>query len=85
MYNYEEQKKHVFTEDGQVMFLKIRDKAHQLLEAAGAFRLEELVKRVTGDSWTMMACIDRLIELGEIKEIPQGKIAGQDRVFVRNK
>lgn len=84
MYNYNEQKKNIFTEDGQVIFLKVRDKVKALLDGAGAFRMEELMKWITGDSWTFIACVDRLVELGEILEIPQGKVMEQDRVFVRN-
>lgn len=84
MYNYSEQKKKIFTEDGQVIFLEVRDKAQQLLDGAGAFRLQELMTWLTGDSWTIIACVDRLVELGEIREIPQGKVMGQDRVFVKN-
>lgn len=83
-YNYKEQKKSIFTEDGQVLLLKVRDKAQQLLDGAGAFRLQELMQWVSGDSWTILACVDRLVELGEIREIPQGKVMGQDRVFVKN-
>jgi hypothetical protein len=37
----------------------------------------------SGDSWTMLACMDRLVELGEIREVPQSGVAGQDRIFVK--
>lgn len=40
------------------------------------------VRGVTGDSWEMMARVDRLVELGEIREITGSNVAGQDRVFV---
>lgn len=83
MYNYEEQKKNIFTEEGQVMFLKIRDKVHALLTVAGAFTLGNAIHKVGGgSSWDMLACVDRLVELGEIREIPQGDVTGQDRIFV---
>jgi hypothetical protein len=36
-----------------------------------------------GDSWELMACVDRLIELGEISEIERGDCPGQYRVFVK--
>ena len=29
-----------------------------------------------------LACVDRLVELGEIKEITNGGVAGQHRVFI---
>lgn len=82
-YNYEEQKSAIFTEDGQRMFLKIRDHAQDLLKKAGAARMQELMSGAgSGDSWDMLACVDRLVELGELREVPQGRVAGQHRVFV---
>lgn len=83
-YNYQEQRKNIFTEDGQVLFLKIRDRMDQLLKVAGAVRLRDLLTDVTGDSWDMLACVDRLVELGEICEITGRNVAAQDRVFVRH-
>ena len=82
-YNYETERAHIFTEDGQIMFLKIRDRAKFLLNAAGAVRGQELTDGVIGDGWKMLACVDRLVELGELREITEGQqVAKQDRVFV---
>jgi hypothetical protein len=37
-----------------------------------------------GDTWDMLACMDRLVELGEIREVTMnGDVAGQHRVFVK--
>jgi hypothetical protein len=63
-YKYEEERKNVFTEEGQVTFLKVRDQVKALLEKAGAFRMDKLC--ITGDSFFTLACVDRLVELGEI-------------------
>jgi hypothetical protein len=83
MYKYEELKEIIFTEDGQVMFLKIRDNVSRLLELSEAFSMSSVIKCVSGDTWKMMACVDRLVELGEIREITEpNKVAGQNRVFV---
>ena len=82
MYNYQTEKQRIFTEDGQEMFLKIRDKVQQLLKQSGAVMMQNAISGVTGDSWMMLACVDRLVELKEIKEITSGNIAGQHRVFV---
>lgn len=66
------------------MFLRIRDKTHELLELAGAARLEEMISGNTGESWLMLACVDRLVELGEIREVTEkGSCAGQHRIFVK--
>jgi hypothetical protein len=82
-YDYQEQKSAIFSEAGQRMFLKIRDHTKELLAKAGAVRCQEMMAGAGGgDSWNMLACVDRLVELGEIQEIPQERCAGQDRVFV---
>lgn len=81
-YSYAEWRSMVFTEDGQVMFLKIRDKARELTDVAGAVRSDKLLC-CSGNVWNMLACIDRLVELGELIEITKpGEVAGQHRVFV---
>lgn len=82
-YDYQTQRAEVFTERGQIMFLKIRDHTRRLLDISGAARLQEMIATTSGDSWTMLACVDRLVELGELKEITAGMcFAGQHRVFV---
>ena len=80
MYNSHEKKKTLFTEESQVKFLKIRDKAQELLKVAGAFRMQEVMLGVTGSTWETMACVDRLVELNEIQELPR-QCAGQHRIF----
>ena len=84
MYEYQEQRAAIFTEDGQKMFLGIRDGTHALLKKSGAVTMGRAMSSGEGggDSWATMACVDRLVELGEIREIPQERCAGQDRVFV---
>lgn len=84
MYNYSNEKHKIFTEDGQVLFLKIRDKINFLLKKAGAINMSSAISGNTGNSWEMMACVDRLVELEEIREITESDVAGQNRIFVRN-
>jgi hypothetical protein len=70
MYNYETEKPKLFTDEGQRMFLRVRDHAHKLHQAAGCFTVENAMSKAGGgDSWTMLACVDRLVELGEFKYI----------------
>lgn len=83
MYNYQTEKSKIFTEDGQKTFLKIRDKVQQLLKQSGAVMLQNAISGVTGETWLQLACIDRLVELKEIKEITPSGVMGQDRVFVK--
>jgi len=82
-YDYRSHKAFVFTEQGQVTFLNIRDQTRSLIEKAGAAMLNRMVANCIGGSWELMACVDRMVELGEIKEI-QNTInrASQFRVFV---
>ncbi len=81
-YDYETQRSFVFTEAGQVMFLAIRDKAQELIKVAGAVMSVKLIACTSGDTWNMLACIDRLVELGELRELTGTAVAGQHRVFV---
>lgn len=84
MYDYETEKPYIFTEQGQVQFLSIRDNAQKLLKSAGAATMERLISGQTGISWQMMACVDRLVELRELIEIPNPiSRAGQHRIFIK--
>lgn len=81
-YVYQTQRPFVFTEEGQVMFLRIRDRAKSLLKLSGAIRTEELIAECIGCTWNMRACVDRLVELGELQRLPQDNIPGQYEVFI---
>ncbi len=81
-YKYEIEKPKILTDEGQRIFLKVRDRVHRLLDEAGAVMLHCAIKGETGDGWTLMAYVDRMVELGEIKEITNAQVAGQHRVFV---
>lgn len=84
VYNYETEKPKLFTEENQLLFLGIRDRVQELLKKSGAV-MQGCVGLPSGvgaaDSWTMLACFDRLVELGELEEITR-KCAGQHRVFI---
>jgi len=82
-YNYQAERPFVFTEEGQVMFLKIRDTAKLLLDKSGAVSCARLISGCTGSSWSMLACVDRLVELRELAEVPNPySSAGLDRLFI---
>lgn len=80
-YQYEKEKTKLFAEENQEGFLKTRDRVKELLATAGAFRFQEAM--MAGGSWQQIARIDRLVELGEIREITGSGVAGQHRVFVK--
>ena len=81
-YEYEVEKRWLMTDQGQRDFLKVRDHVQRLLDEGGAFMMQHAWKPITGSSWHMLACVDRLVELGEIRELTDDEVAGQHRVFV---
>ena len=83
-YTYQAERDRLFTDEGQRMFLAVRDRANKLLGEAGAFTAEACFRSISGDTFDMLASVDRMVELEELTELtnPQ-KVWGQDRVFVR--
>jgi len=82
MYIYATQKKELFTEEGSALYQAIRDNVKNLLATSGAVMMKNAIVG-TGDSWTMLACVDRMVELGEIREVTAlDSCQGQHRVFV---
>lgn len=83
MYDYQKHKAFTLTDAGQRKLLKIRDFAFECFRTAGSARADKLMIG-GGDSWDTMALIDRLVEIGDIREVGQeSKIAWQCRVFVK--
>lgn len=80
-YEYEKEKPFIFTDEGNRAFIKIRDNTFRLMKQSGAARCQEMMIG-TGNSWSLLACIDRMVELNDIREITPPNVAGQDRVFV---
>lgn len=88
MYQYKEQRAYIFTEKGQIEFLRIRDHVQDLLTRAGAVRMDCATHppgRGSSDSWDAIACVDRLVELKELREITPKDTIGQHRIFVSTK
>lgn len=86
MYIYEHERKKLFSDEGQKLFIKIRDQVNRMLDVAGAVRMGHATQLPPGigaeDGWTLNACVDRMVELHELVEIPtHGR--GQDRIFRR--
>lgn len=83
MYDYQKLKPEILTDEGQRLFLKIRDKVNALLKQAGAVRMQEAINGFSGETWLMLACVDRMVELKELRELTEhANTAGQYRVFV---
>ncbi len=85
-YSYRAEREFVFSEEGQELFLNIRDQTHRLTKAAGAVTLEAAIRGFSGDTFQMMACVDRLVEIGELKEVQHNDPSvSQSRIFFRSK
>lgn len=87
-YNYENHRAFTATDEGFEMIFRIRDFAERAFDLAGAVRAKELMNAAggKGDSWDMMACIDRLVEAGYMFDFAKydgASIPWQHRVFVR--
>lgn len=82
MYNYKEMKQYIFKEENQKDFLKVRDNVKKMLSESGSFNMLSALRGISGDNWVQLAFVDRLVELGEIREITPPNTAEQDRVFV---
>ena len=80
-YEYKEQRSRIFTDEGQRMFLQIRDRVKKLIKLAGAVRMQEAINGTSGDGWEMLACVDRMVELGELHEVTAPDECGQYRIF----
>lgn len=81
-YDYSTHRERLFTDEGQKLFIKIRDKVHELIESSGSIRMQEAITPANGDVWDLLACVDRMVELGELREIPTDG-PGQHRLFVK--
>ena len=83
-YTYVEYRKYALTDDGQIKTLALLRFANRALEMAGAVRADKLMAAAgSGTSWDLMACVDRLVELDELREVVSaGTTAWQYRVFV---
>ena len=82
-YDYTNERKFVFTEVGIVTLLKIRDRVQKLLLASGAVREQEIHSAMSGDSWQLLACVDYLVERGEIRRVHAEGVR-QHNVYISN-
>lgn len=84
-YDYQTERPQLFTDAGQRMFIAIRDGVHRILDQSGAITLEKAMNagRCTGNSWAMIACIDRMVELKELREVMYERVASNVRIFMK--
>lgn len=83
IYEYQDWRSDLFTEEGQIIFLQIRDNVRRLLKESGAFKHTYAYRNITSDNYTMAACIDRLLELKEIILVSPPNTGWPERIFER--
>lgn len=84
-YDYETEKPKLFTEEGPQVFIAFRDRAISVLNDSGAFMYERVERGVKGihDTWMGLACIDRMVELGEVEDLSPEGVWRQHRIYAR--
>jgi len=84
-YEYLKERSYVLTKEGQCKMFNVRNVADQAIKISGAVRADKLMDAAgSGNSWSLMAVVDYLVEVGELREIPTYG-AWQHRVFVSAK
>lgn len=78
LYNYEEEKKKI----DKNMLWSITSQAQTLLDTSGSFTFPYVTRSINGKIWSMIACVDYLVETGFIREITNKDILAE-RVFVK--
>lgn len=81
-YDYQKEKRNLFTENGLKTLIKVRDNSIRLSNISEVFTLEKMISNCSGGSWTMLAAVDYLEELGEIKCV-HSPGSTQKKIYVR--
>lgn len=81
-YEYQIERPKLFTEEGVAMLFKVRDQVSKHIFHAGACTADKIIRPITGDSWLMLAAIDYMEELGEIKCVYEG-YRSNDAVYIK--
>jgi hypothetical protein len=80
-YDYVKEKPNVFLEENQELFLRMRDNILKMLNSTGAFQTSFALTE-SGDTFLMLAVVDRLEEIHDIKLVYSDKSI-QRNVYTR--
>lgn len=83
-YSFETEKKNLRSDAGQLAIVATAFRAKDACAVAGAVTMAALISGMVGvsDSWGQLAVVDRLCEIGYLREVRQaGDVAGQHRIF----
>lgn len=82
-YDYQTERPYVLTDEGQRRVFAVADFATRAIEMSGAVTAGKLMSAAgSGDSWKLMACVDRLVEIGRLREIAFPRSTWQERIFI---
>lgn len=81
-YSYAEMRESLFTEHGAEVLTAVRRNVARQLKTSGTVRAQEAFSGAVAENWTMLAALDYMVEMGEIREVTGPDVWGQDRVFV---
>jgi hypothetical protein len=85
-YSYQIERPFVFTERGVKAVMESRTIIERCLAISGAVTMGVAMDNSAGNSWSMMAVVDYLLEIGFIREVEQlHEPAGQHRIFMPGK
>ena len=85
IYNYEEYKLNLLDKEELRHFLKVRDIVKDEIDSVGMMVMGAVMIRACGDILKTMACVEMLVEIGEIIETTQkSETWAQEREFIRN-
>jgi hypothetical protein len=82
MYNYATERPWTFTDSGVLALFKAYKTAVRLIDVAGVANGMKITEECACDTYKMLALLDRLVELGQLREVTGPTIRGQDRIFV---
>ena len=83
-YVYEDFREWLSTTEGAKATGEVLRNIETKLDPAGCAMMAALLPHSTGDSWRMLAAVDRCVEMGVLREVQQAREpAGQYRIFIR--
>lgn len=90
MYDYKNELKHLSSENADGLhkaLLTVSLRAMKLCADAGTVRMDKLMTAAfeagVSDNWGQLAVIERLTEIGALKEVPiSTRVTTQDRLFI---
>jgi len=85
-YDYQREKGYTLTDEGSKEVIKLKNYIDNIIDKSGVMTAEACMEGCNcGTNWQQLACIDRLVEIGELFEVNLGyeELMGQARIFAK--